>query len=88
MKHASQETIQLIEPLLKDIRLMPGLVEKKPGVYYYKSRAFLHFHEEDSDTFADVRLVEPEFQRLPCTTENQQKQLVVKIRNCLISRSG
>ncbi len=88
MKHASQKTIQLIEPMLKDIRSIPGLVEKKSGIYYYKSRAFLHFHEEDSNTFADVRLVEPEFQRLPCTTENQQKQLIVKIRKCLKSISG
>ena len=34
---------------------MPGLVEKRPGIFYRKSKAFLHFHEDSSGVHADVR---------------------------------
>lgn len=72
MKHASATTIAAIAPLLEKIRLLPGLKEKKTGVFYRKSRAFLHFHEDGNNIYADVRLQEPDFQRLPVTTLNEQ----------------
>ena len=31
------------------------MVEKKRGVFYFKSRAFLHFHEDPKGMFADIR---------------------------------
>ena len=34
---------------------MESLNEKKPGIFYRKSRAFLHFHEDPIGLFADVR---------------------------------
>lgn len=55
MKHASPATLDALEPLLAEIRTLPGLVEKSRGVFYRKGRAFLHFHEDAKGLFADVR---------------------------------
>jgi len=46
MKHATAETLAGFGDLLEQLRRIPGLVEKRPGVFYRKSRAFLHFHED------------------------------------------
>jgi hypothetical protein len=55
VKHAGPNAIAELEPLLKELRTAPGVVEKKPGVFYRKSRAFLHFHEDSTGLYADVR---------------------------------
>ncbi len=83
MKHASTDTIKRLSPLLRQIRKIPGLVEKKPGIYYRRSKAFLHFHEEGDEVFADVRLVAPDFDRFPCTTSSEQTALVTAIASVL-----
>lgn len=85
MKHATPDSIITIEPLLERIRVMPGLVERKPGIYYRKSKAFLHFHEDKSLLFADVRLAGKEFQRHPVNSDKEQKDFISKIRSCLDS---
>lgn len=33
---------------------MPGLNEKSRGCFYWKSRGFLHFHEDPKGLFADL----------------------------------
>ena len=55
MKHASPATLDALEPLLTELRTLAGLKEKSRGVFYLKSRAFLHFHEDPKGLFADVR---------------------------------
>lgn len=55
MKHATAETLAQLTDLLTQLRAVPGLVEKRPGVFYRKGRAFLHFHEDPAGLFADVR---------------------------------
>lgn len=55
MKHASPAALDALEPLLAQIRTLDGLKEKSRGVFYLKSRAFLHFHEDPKGLFADVR---------------------------------
>ncbi len=55
MKHATVEALAPLTELLAEIRAVPGLVEKRPGVFYRKGRAFLHFHEDPAGLFADVR---------------------------------
>jgi hypothetical protein len=81
MKHASSTTIESLAPLLQKIRLLPELKEKKPGVFYRKSRAFLHFHEDDGRIYADVRLDGSDFQRLPCSSARDQAALITTIRS-------
>lgn len=55
MRHAGQESLDLLEPLLAQIRTLPGLAEKKRGVFYLRAKAFLHFHEDPKGLFADLR---------------------------------
>ncbi len=46
MKHAGAEALDQLEGLLEQVRLRTQLTERKRGVFYRKSRAFLHFHED------------------------------------------
>jgi len=54
MRHARDQDLDRIEDLLVQLRALPGLMEKKRGVFYRKSRAFLHFHEDPKGMFADI----------------------------------
>ena len=54
MRHARDHDLDRIDDLLVQLRTLPGLVEKKRGVFYRKSRAFLHFHEDPKGMFADI----------------------------------
>ena len=76
MKHAGPSALDSIEPLLVEIRAAaPSLVEKKRGTFYRRSRAFLHFHEDPTGMYADLRVAET-FERFPATTESEQAELV------------
>ena len=55
MKHASPAALDVLEPLLADLRALSGLTERSRGVFYRKGRAFLHFHEDPKGLFGDVR---------------------------------
>jgi len=54
VRHARDQDLDRIEDLLVQLRTLPELVEKKRGVFYRKSRAFLHFHEDPKGLFADL----------------------------------
>lgn len=69
MKHAGPEALDMLEPLLIRVRTLPGLIEKKRGTFYRKSRAFLHFHEDPTGLFADIRAHDAaDFDRFDVTT--------------------
>ena len=55
MKHAGPTALARLTGLLAVLRTMGVLNEKKPGIFYRKSRALLHFHEDPIGLFADVR---------------------------------
>jgi hypothetical protein len=82
MKHAGPAALARISPLLEELRARPLLRERRLGVFYLKSRAFLHFHDDPSGIFADVQLAE-DFVRLPVTSSSQQSDLLELIDNCL-----
>lgn len=83
MKHISPANLDRLEPLLEHLRELPGLQEKKRGVFYRKSKAFLHFHEDPAGLFADVRLTGPDFDRIEVTSPGAQRKLVARIRSVL-----
>ena len=58
MKHAGATALDQLEPLIERVRAIPALKEKSRGVFYLKSRAFLHFHEDPKGLFADIRTVD------------------------------
>jgi hypothetical protein len=82
VKHAGPGTLARISPLLGELRARTVLREMRPGVFYLKSRAFLHFHDDASGIFADVRLAD-DFIRLPVTSTSEQSDLLERIDNCL-----
>ena len=59
MKHAGAQALGALEPLLQELRTIlraiPGLVERKRGIFYCRSTAFLHFHQDPAGMFADLR---------------------------------
>jgi len=55
VRHASAQTLEILEPLLARLRAFDALQERSRGVFYVRSRAFLHFHEDPAGLFADVR---------------------------------
>lgn len=78
MKHATAETLAQIPELLEQLRAIPSLVEKGPGVFYRKGRAFLHFHEDPAGLFADVRPGE-EWVRIEVSGPDGRAALVAEI---------
>lgn len=79
MKHASGKGLDDLDDLLRQLRAVDGLTEKKRGVFYRGSRAFLHFHEDASGLYADVR-VDAEFERMRVTTKVERKRLLSVVR--------
>lgn len=55
MKHAGARALEALEPLLEELRTIPGLVERKRGTFYRGATAFLHFHEDPAGMFSDLR---------------------------------
>lgn len=55
MKHATLATIEALEPLRAQIRALDGLAERRPGLFAKGGRAHLHFHEDPTGIYADVR---------------------------------
>jgi hypothetical protein len=80
VKHAGSDALDRLEPLLLELRTVEWSVEKKRGVFYRKSAAFLHFHEEPAGLYADVRLSD-EFDRYRVETESEQSRLPAAIRS-------
>jgi hypothetical protein len=83
MRHARAEDLIRIEPMLAELRAIDGLAEKTPGTFYRRSRAFLHFHADGADTYADLRVEGDEFVRSRATTKAEQKALVATVRRAL-----
>jgi hypothetical protein len=82
MKHATSEALGRLEPLLDEIRRHAALKEKSRGVFYLRSRAALHFHEDPAGLFADLRK-EQDWQRLPVNTEPERTALLEELRRYL-----
>jgi hypothetical protein len=79
---------------LQELRTVAGMVEKKRGVFYRGSRAFLHFHEDPAGMFADVRIPargastahpsgDDEWQRLPANSLKERRALIALVRRAL-----
>jgi hypothetical protein len=80
MRHARDQDLDRIDDLLIQVRTLPGLVEKKRGVFYRKSRGFLHFHEDPKGMFAD--LSDPD-ERIDVTEAAGQARLMAAARDRL-----
>ena len=81
MRHARDSDLDRVEDLLMRIRTLPGLVEKKRGVFYRKSRSFLHFHQDPKGMFADIS--DPD-ERIDVTEPEGQAALLNAARRRMI----
>lgn len=75
MKHAGPQALAGLEPLLAELRKLPGLVERKTGTFYRRSQAFLHFHEDPAGLFADLKCGQ-EWERLRVSTAAERRALL------------
>ena len=83
MKHAGPNTLAALKPLLQGLREHRALVERTPGSFYLKSKGYLHFHEDPSGTYADVKLNKAEFTRVRVTTPEEPTHLLLLISESL-----
>lgn len=83
MRHARPETLDELEPVLEEIRALPGLTERKRGIFYRKAQAFLHFHEDPEGLFADVKLGGEGYTRLRVSTAAERKAFLTKAKKAL-----
>ena len=79
MRHATASALDELEPLLAELRTLPGLVERTRGVFYRRSRAFLHFHEDPSGLHADVRFGD-DFERWRVETRVERDAFATRVR--------
>jgi hypothetical protein len=82
VRHATPRALDELEPLLARVRELDGLIEKKRGVFYLRSKAFLHFHEDPSGLHADVRL-SSDFERFRVDTPARQDDLISAIKHAI-----
>ena len=41
--------------VLDQVRAWDGILEPKPGIFYFKRKPFLHFHEKEGRRWADAK---------------------------------
>jgi len=82
MRHATPVVLDALEPLLAQLRACEGLTERKRGVFYRRSSAFLHFHEDPAGFFADVR-IGAAWVRLPATTTADRRALLREVKHAI-----
>ena len=82
MKHAGAAALYGLADLLNQIRVMTGIKEKSLGVFYLKSKSFLHFHEDPAGLFADLR-AGADFVRYSVNTKKEWNVLLAAIDRAL-----
>ena len=82
MRHATQEDLDQLEPLLVELRQLPQLRERKRGSFSRAGRALLHFHEDAGDLYVDVRLG-TKFQRMKVTSRTEQADFLSRVKETL-----
>ncbi len=76
MKHVGPDALHTLKPLLRLLREQSSLVERAPGSFYRKSKAYLHFHEDPSGMYADIKLNGTDFTRMRVTTSREQARFL------------
>jgi hypothetical protein len=54
--HATPQALDMLEALLAEIRRRPGLTERKRGVFYRRSAAWLQLHGRPGAIHADLKV--------------------------------
>ena len=75
--------VEELADLLQELRQRSLLKEKSPGIFYVKSKAFLHFHDDPSGIFADVKLDQQNYSRQRVSNRTERASLLKKVDKCL-----
>jgi hypothetical protein len=86
LKHAGADTLEALGELLGTLRARVALLEKRPGIFYVRGRAFLHFHEDRAGIFADLRH-RSDWLRLPVNSAAEREMLLAAVDDCLSNRA-
>ena len=84
MKHAGAATLDALNELLESLRTRSALIERRPGIFYLRGRAFLHFHEDRGGLFADLRQGD-DWLRLAVNTADERTNLLGAVDRTLQS---
>ena len=84
MKHAGATALAQLAEVLEQLRSVTDLTERKPGIFYRASTAFLHFHEDPAGLFADAKINGVGFERFPVSTREEQQVLIQAVRTALL----
>ena len=77
MRHARAAALDDLSDVLERLRALPGLRERDRGVFYLRSRAFLHFHEDPAGLFADLRTADgADWDRIDVTAPEGRARLL------------
>jgi hypothetical protein len=87
MQHAGAEALDRLGALLARLRARTALREVRPGIFYVKGRAFLHFHADRSGLFADLRQHDG-WVRLPVNGPNDCQTLLLLVDQTLEPGAG
>ena len=75
MIHAGAGALEALNDLLMSLRARAELVERRPGIFYVRGRAFLHFHEDRAGLIADLR-DRSDWRRLPLNGPDERANLL------------
>ena len=84
MKHAGAEALAELELVLREVRRLGGLTEKKTGIFYRKRDAFLHFHEDAAGLFADLK-ISGDYVRFRVSTGAERKTFLAAAKKAAVS---
>lgn len=77
MGHADADALRAVLPILRQLREIKALQEKRPGVFYARAEAFLHFHDNGGVLHAELKKPGGSgFDRFPLATPAEQRRLV------------
>jgi hypothetical protein len=85
MKHADADALEALADLLHSLRGRTALVERRPGIFYFGGKAFLHFHEDSAGLFADLRL-DGDWRRFPVNSIQERAALLAVVDQVRVRR--
>jgi hypothetical protein len=83
MRHATAAALDRLDELLQQVRRRhPGLKERKRGAFYRGGQGWLHFHEDPTGLFADLK-VAGAWSRQPVNSTAERKALLGRLAKTL-----
>ena len=81
MSRIGPTALQQLDDLLMQLRMIDGITETRPGIFYLKRIPMLHFHETDGGLVADLKRLPPAsgFDRFSACGAPARRKLLLEI---------